>query len=296
MNEDDEGNENENEDSEADENEGGEEASEDGHEEGDADPVEALAKEMGWADAENWKGDPEKHVDAKTFIKNGPEILKTTLRKQDETAAETNAKLKEMRESMDEFAKFNRDVEKKSYDRARSDLKAEQRQAVQDGDEDAYDAAEAKIDDLDKAKPTEKPEKDEKAEFDAVGEADLKEFMADNSWYGADGDVKATAYAESIASVVGQKYQGKAFYEKIIKEVKKEFPEKFSNPNRGRKSNVEGGGEEARKSGDETYASLPADAKKQCAKFIKQGFYIGDDGKPLSEDKARAKYVTAYHG
>lgn len=274
----------------------GEDVGEEDPEDVAPDPVEALAKEMGWAPKDDWKGDPDKHVDATTFIKTGPEILKTTLRKQDETAAETNAKLKEMRESMDEFAAFNRDVEKKSYDRARADLKAEQRQAVQDGDEDAYDAAEARIDELDKGKPAEKPEKDEKAEFDAVGEADLKEFMADNSWYGADGDIKATAYAESIAAVVGQKYQGKAFYEKIADEVKKEFPEKFSNPNRKRKSNVEGGGEEARKGGDETYANLPADAKKQCAKFIEQGFYVGDDGKPLSEAKARAKYVTAYHG
>ena len=295
MYEDDEANENENEEAEAEENEGGEEAGEDGHEDGEADPVEVLAKEMGWSDADNWKGDPEKHVDAKTFIKNGPEILKTTLRKQDETAAETNAELKEMRESIDEFAKFNHGQEQRAYDKALADIKAGQRQAVEDGDTDAYDAAEKNIVDLEKTKPVEKPEKDDKAKSDAAAEADLKEFMADNSWYGADGDVEASAYAESIASVVGARYQGKAFYEKLSDEVKKKFPKKFSNPNRSKTSNVEGGGEEARKSGDETYASLPAEDKKQCDKFIKQGFYVGDDGKPLSQDKARAKYTAVYY-
>jgi hypothetical protein len=247
---------------------------------------------MGWADADKWKGDPDKHCDAATFIKNGPEILKTTLRKQDETAAETNAKLKDMRESMDEFAKFNRDIEKKSYDRARSDLKAEQRQAVEDGDTDAFDVAGAKIDALDKDKPADKPEKDEKAESDATAEADFKEFAADNDWY-AD-DIEAASYADSIAKKVGEKHQGKAFYVKLTEEVKKKFPKKFSNPNRSKKSNVEGGGEEARKAGDETYANLPAADKKQCDKFIEQGFYVGEDGQPLSQDKARAKYVSVY--
>lgn len=293
MFEDDEVNENEdeNENEGAGENEDGEESKIDG----DPDPIEALAKEMGWAPKDAWKGELEKHVDAPTFIKTGQAILKTTLRKQDEAAAETNAKLTEMRESMDDFAKFNHGQEKRMYDKAMADIKAGQRQAVEDGDTDAYDAAEKSIEDLEKNKPAEKPEKDAKGKAEAVGAADLKEFMDANPWYGADGDVEASAYAESIGSVISAKYQDKAFYVKLTEEVKKKFPDKFKNPNRGRKSNVEAGGEDARKSGDETYASLPAADKKQCDKFIKQGFYVGGDGKPLSQDKARAKYASVYY-
>lgn len=39
-----------------------------------ADPIETLARDMGWSDKTNWRGDPDAHKDAATFIRDTAKI------------------------------------------------------------------------------------------------------------------------------------------------------------------------------------------------------------------------------
>ena len=247
--------------------------------------LEKLAIEEGWSPKDKWRGDPEKWTDAASFIRNGRQILKTTLSKQD-------AKLEEVSQTIKEFAVHHQKNKEAEYKRALADLKAQQKQAVRDGDEDAFEAIDGKIEELNKEvktaseKPKDSPDED----------PNFKAWWPKNDWYGPDGDPEMTVYAETtLAPVLNRKYQGAEFYEKLTEAIKKKFPEHFENPNRKKAPAVEGGGSMGGgKSNGQSYSDLPPEAKQACDRYIKQGLYVGEDGKPLSTEKARAKYTREY--
>ena len=69
-----------------DEGEGeGEDAKGAGGAEGDGEPtaIEGLAAEMGWVPKDKWRGDPDKWVEPRIFIRQGDTILRNTLHRQD---------------------------------------------------------------------------------------------------------------------------------------------------------------------------------------------------------------------
>jgi hypothetical protein len=223
--------------------------------------IDALAREMGWSPADEWRGDPEKHVDARTFIKTGPEILKSTLRKQDE-------KLDEVAATMKGMAKAAKGAEDRAYARATEVLKAQQEEAVADGDVEEFKRIGTEIDELDK------PD----AQANNV-DPNYSSFQDANPWYGT--DYERSAYADQIAPHVGQKFQGVDFYKELSSAVAKKFPD--TNPNRDRAPSVEGGGGTNRpKAGGITYKSLPAEAKAACDDFVTDGIMT------------REEYVTDY--
>lgn len=228
--------------------------------------IEALAAEEGWSAEDKWRGDPDKWVDARTFIRQGRTILRSTLQRQD-------GELSEMKSTMGEFRDHYRNVEQRAHDRAMADLKTEQRAAVTEGDTDAYDAAGKKIDELDKEAPAVPV-----AASEQKPDPYFQPFCEANLWYGD--DIKMTAYAESISTVVGRKYKGQSFYDKITEEVRAEFPDKFSNAARKKPSRVESSGAGTMRRGNgarKTYADLPADAKAACNRFVKQKLMTRDE-------------------
>ena len=230
--------------------------------------IEVLAAEEGWSPEDKWRGDPDKWVDARTFIRQGRTILRSTLQRQD-------GEIGEMKTTMEEFRDYARKSEQRAYDRAMANLKAQQRAAVQEGDTEAYDAAGKKIDALDKEAPEKAPQA---APWNPDEDPNFKTFSADNPWYG--GDIEMTAFAESIAAVVGRKYEGPAFYDKIAEEVRAKFPDKFKNAARKSPSRVEGSGAGTMRRGNgagKTYADLPAEAKAACTRFVKQKLMTRDE-------------------
>ncbi len=248
--------------------------------------VEKLAAGMGWAPEDDWRGDPEKWVDAPTFIRTGPEILKKTLERQDGQLAET-------RKLLDDFKGFHNKVEERAYNRAMTDLKAEQRQAVEDGDTAAFDGAQAKIDELgEEAKPADTETRTDQQTAD--NDPAFIAFKAANPWYGT--DVEMTLYAEKDAApIIGRTHQGQQLYDAIGVEIRRKFPDKFTNTRRRRPASVEAAGSGGERRGNgQGYADLPADAKTACDRYIKEGMFAGPDKKPLPVDQARAKYVEQY--
>lgn len=236
---------------------------------GDDEPteIEELAGETGWSPKDKWRGNADDWVDARTFIRQGTTILRSTLKRQD-------GELTEIRGTLGEFRDHYRNVEQRAHDRAVTELKSEQRAAVEDGDTAAYDAAGKKIDDLDKDAPVKATKPAERTQDE---DPNFKAFSADNPWYGD--DIRLTAYAESISAVVGRKHEGRTFYDKIAEEVRAEFPEKFGNAARKKPSRVEGSGAGTMRRGSgngKTYADLPPEAKAACDRFVKQNLMKRD--------------------
>lgn len=237
--------------------------------------TEQLATELGWAPKDDWRGDPDKWVDAKSFLRgtvDAHKALKVTVRNQDE-------KLANIGKTMERMAKVQTRVEQTAYERAVSDLKAQRRQAIEESDADTVEAIDEQIAGL--AKPDTEP-----AEKTADGaDPDFDDWHAENPWYGPDGDPRLTLAAEEAAKVIGRKYKGRELYDRVTKQMKQDFPEKFGNAARKQPNRVEGAGNGTmrRGSGEKTFNDLPAEAKAACDQFVKDGTF-----------KTRADYVKEY--
>lgn len=235
---------------------------------------EDRASRMGWVPQEKFRGDPDRWVDAKTFVEKGENelpILRERLRKQDEALREVNELKRDVRKHITL-------VEKQAYEKARRDLEAERESAKDVGDFDKYDKATKQLTELDKEKPEEKPE-ETKPEADATRDPVFAEWSARNSWLQTDPEraTYANTYGEYLNRTKPHLY-GKAFLDEIHKAVMKEFPDRFENPRRTATPKVEGGGvaPKARSSG-KTFDDLPADAKAACLRFEKHGVMKRDE-------------------
>lgn len=221
--------------------------------------IEVLAADMGWAPEDKWRGTAENWVDAKTFIKTGPEILKSSLRRLDAEAVTT-------RKTMEEFKEHYQKADARAYKRARADLEAKQRDAVTEGDTEAFDRVTTEIKDLDPPAAATPPAPNPDADPAFIA------FQAENLWYGADGDFEMTLAAEDAAKVIGRQYQGAEFYTRIATSIRAKFPDKFKNPARREPARVDGGGDEKRGgAAGNTFANLPVDAKATCKRFVAEG-------------------------
>lgn len=177
-----------------------------------ADPVEAVAVELGWNP--DFEGDGK--VDAKTYILKSREI-QDTMR---EHIKEQKGQLHELADSVTALKTHNEKVYKAEVTRLKTeleDLRRERREAIEEGDVDKVDELDERIDGVEESitKPDEKPRST--AEFDA--------WIADNKWY--DEDDEMAAYADAIAS----ENRGAPFARVaalVDRKVKEMFPDKFA--------------------------------------------------------------------
>ena len=238
--------------------------------------VEERARRMGWTDQETFRGDKAKWVDAATFVKNGEESL-PILRERLRTMERTNADLSK---TAAEFKKMSDSAFDRAYKKAKSDLEAEIEAKAAAGDGKGAKEAAKELAELE----------GEKKERDAAGDRDpvFDAWVAENSWYTQ--DTELAAEAEGVALILrkrGVKTDGVTFLNDVKSELKKRFPEKFSNPRRAAGGGVErpsGGGEGGGGASKKGWESLPAEAKEAGERYIKQKLY-----------KDKAEYAIAYH-
>lgn len=219
---------------------------------------EQEARDDGWVPQDDWKGDPEKHVDAKTFVERGEKIsgiLKSKIGRLED-------RIDSLTQSNAEFKKYTdkqlaREHEKN--EKLIADLERAKAQAITDGDGAAAVQAEKDIQSLQKEVPRDANAYNQLAQ----------EWAAENPWYAS--NRKLGRFADGIADeIVAQGYQGKAYFNELTRQVREEFPEDFENPNR-KKANVveEGGTKEVSDSKAQTWANLPKEAKEAAKRFEK---------------------------
>jgi len=230
----------------------------------DAPSAEDRAMAMGWTPKGQFKGDPDKWVDAETFVKRGEEFLpflKANNRRLEQALEKGNAQLEQMDKALKGAIQHISRADKRAYEAARRDLESELDRAAEAGDAAAVRAVTQDIvtlekDTADKAEPA---APDEDPVFAA--------WKAANPWYGTDEVMTAAAVALGNR-LYAEGYTGKAQADEVTKRIKAEFPHKFDNPNRRQPSVVEGGTGQGRKPG-KTYADLPPEAKAMCDSFVR---------------------------
>lgn len=230
--------------------------------------IEDSAREMGWRPKEEFKGDPEKWVEAETFVKRGEEILpilKANSKKLEAANAALKAEMAETKKAVAEFKQYHSQTEKRAYERAMKDLEARQAQAVEDNDLKAVREITREITDLSKDVRTD----DSGDPYASPDHAKTVEaWKTENTWFGA--DVVLTGAANAIASELEAKgVRGADQLAEVSKRIKVEFPHKFENERRRAPATVEGASP-PRKAG-KGWSDLPPEAKAFGERMAKQG-------------------------
>lgn len=191
--------------------------------------IEQRAIEMGWRPKEEYDGEDADFIDAKEFVLRKPLYDKIS---------QQSKQIKNVTKALETLKDHYTKVSEAEYNRALAKLKEERKEALVTGDADAFERAEDSI-------------KRAEAEFDQIREAAAQPLVAPepvmnpmfinwknrNPWY------ESTGYMRTFADNLGvQLHQRGVPPEDILKEVeaavKKEFPTKFSNPNKSNAPNV----------------------------------------------------------
>jgi hypothetical protein len=241
---------------------------------------------MGWLPQEEFRGSPDRWVDAETYVRNAETqmpfmkgTLSTLERKvvdQDALLREQNKLITDMRTDFAEFVEFSRQSEARAYQQALKDIQDRQRKAVEDQDLEGFDKASHDLEEHIKSHPavTGKAKREEPTGGPApqvppwmqpppwYSREVEEQWKNDNPWYRE--NPKMAAYAKQMD-----------VWDKVTELVRDEFPQYWSNPRRGAAQVVEGdtGRTSTGAKIGKTYSDLPPDAKAQCDKFC------GRDGK-----------------
>ena len=244
-----------------------------------ADEIERASR-MGWTDKDAYTGPPERWVDAKKFIERGETILpilKDRLRKQDDDLKGIRAELRQVVQNQGEYERTTRELVQEEFNQRK-------RAAVEAADTEAYDSVHKE----EQTWQTKAPSAAAQA-APPGGNAILTNWIKENPWF--DDDAELAEFANDVAGVIGNKSPhlvGTAeLLNKVAERTRKVFPEKFTNPNREGKGDVEGsrGPAGGASGGKKSYANLPPAAKAKCDQYVENN-WVSD----------RAEYVASYFG
>ncbi len=294
----------------------------------DDSPPEAIeeAKKIGWKDPSEWKGAPPKYgfIKAKQYLERAETvipIMKSENKKLKDELAETRAELKAFREETKTTVANMAKMSKVALDRQRSQLEDKYSAAIdaatEVGDKDkvrelrkaeredlkAYDEAVEVVTE----KKTEEGKKDVNGALPKEHQDIIGHWIGENNWYTTDPEMQGVAnmfHGKLLKDKPGLSLAENL--EETRKYVAKRYPEKFKaedepededeKPARG--SRVEGGSRVAGGGGGSRWSKLPADAKEQADKFIKEdGLFLEKGEDPVKDlNKARDRYAADYLG
>lgn len=274
--------------------------------------VEGQARELGWAPKDDFKGDPEKWVDAKTYLDRGEQVLplvKATNRRLREDLTRTTGKvgdletaLKQSQETIAALQEFHETEIADRVKRARADLLTQLKEAKRDENVDREVELTDELSRLNAASidpPKKRTNGSNEAEtprvVDYTKDPDFISWQEDNAWFGA--DVAKTQISQGVAQqlrIAGDKTIGKVFLDKVSAGTQKEIARLTGRPAPSKVEESRGGSDSST-SGEKSYSDLPAEAKEACDKFARDARLVGT-GK-LHKDAAsfRKHYVAQYY-
>lgn len=211
-----------------------------------------IATYQGWTPKESYTGDPDRWKTAAEFLEYG--------RKHNAVLKENNEKLvhqvSELQQTMQELVKDQQSQKQKAVEKAIAELKLQKADAISESDGDKV----TQIDDeIDRLKAQTKPERN----------IAYENWVKNNRWYEDDPDLamEANMLANNYL-IANPSAPTNKIYEAVERRIKREFPDRFENPNKKEPASVVQG-TQSPKSNGKGYNDLPPDAKAACDRFCK---------------------------
>jgi hypothetical protein len=269
--------------------------------------VEQQAEAIGWAPKERFRGDPERWVDAKTYLENGEKLLpivradnralKEKVSTLESRLSDNEKALKDSAEAIEELKKHNSEATRSVAREEKKNLRRAIEDARREGDTDKVVELEDQLDEHNEAieaaeQPKPKVEEPVKRETMTPLTPAFKAFKESNPWFGQD-EIRT-----SVIVGVMQKRMKDPEFAALDQATKLEQAADET-------TRILGGGEERHvqrvegANGDrpsdrnrKTYADLPADAKAACERSGSR--VVGPNRAYKTVDEWRKKYVSDY--
>lgn len=236
--------------------------------------IEQRAASEGWVPQEEWTGDPDQWRPAKEFVDRGELFRKIEDQKRE---------LKQVRAAIEDLGRHHRQVKEIAYKEALATLRAQKKEALEAGDADAVIALDDKIADTREAQKQAMVEPQKEVHQPQEQHPEVVKWENRNKWYQTDPIMKGAA-DELARSMVGRGITDPmVVLSEVEKQIRKEFPQKFENPNRSKAGAVETSTRPASARANEPVMS---DAEKAIMKRIIATGAITKE-KYLEEFKAR---------
>lgn len=194
--------------------------------------TEQRAMELGWVPKDEYTGDPQRWKTAEVFV-----ALDEPIKRIEKQSSELKAVRKALEAMQEHYSK----VRETEYNRALTDLKQARKQAFIDGDLDRVEVIEDKIDEFKQEAATIKQAAKLQIEDEPVVAPEFQSWLNKNPWY------SSYKHMATFADDLGLKLHNQGLskqevLKRVEEEVRKEFPNKFTNPNKDKPSSVEGSG------------------------------------------------------
>ena len=164
--------------------------------------LEARAKRAGWVPREDYRGNQDRWVDADEFLRSAEENLPRAKERNamlDRKLRRNEQELAALRQGMDELRAHAARNEQRAYEAARTELLAQQQQAVQSADTATYNATSAQLAKLEEQKP-----RGAAPPIPAPPTEDLQElqrWVASKPWFGVEGQGKDPALTQMVTQL-----------------------------------------------------------------------------------------------
>lgn len=219
--------------------------------------AEQKASEQGWVPQDQWEGDPDQWRPAKEFLDRG-ELFKKI--------EDQNRTIKEFKRALDDLKGHHAKTRETEYARALQALKAQKKTALEEGDADSV----IRLDDQIDLVKTEQGRLQAQAAVQDTPTVDpeFTDWVGKNNWYESNQPMRA--YADALGRDLAFKgLSPSAVLKEVERQVKLEFPNKFTNPNRNKPGAVEGSTNKGGRSGD-SY-TLSDDERRVMQRFVRTG-------------------------
>jgi gas vesicle protein len=192
--------------------------------------LELRARDMGWVPLEDFGGNEDDFIDAGEFVRRKPLFDKIE---------NTGKQLKNVSKSLEYLKEHYQKVKETEYNRALADMKAQLKEAQREGNHELADD----IRDAQERVTKERDDFLEEVEAIQVQEPTVdpafEAWVGKNKWYANTESMRLYADTVGVRLHKGGMAKNEILVE-VEKAVKKEFPEKFRNPNRDSAPSVEG--------------------------------------------------------
>lgn len=205
--------------------------------------IEVRAMELGWKPKEEFSGNEDDFIDAKEFVRRQPLFDKIE---------NQNRHLKSVTKALEALKMHYTRVEEAAVNKALNSLKHQRKQALTDGDGDSFELLDDEIKKAEQQLVSIEQVKNQPIVEEQVVHPEWQAFQSRNPWY------TSTPYMRTFADKVGTELaaQGVApsdVLKQVEQAVRKEFPNKFVNPNKESAPDISNskGNPSAKRGGDE---------------------------------------------